>query len=247
MGPGTEPQPIRVIAYRVRVIALIQNDTAMPSRTRVCFTINHNLINTFKKKNGKHGRIQRCEYLIRLSPPLTLPEEDITAAVFHLLEARYLPVCMKHIKKVAPSTKRWRGPAPPSLQLPAQSPPLDFLRSSLSSASLLWTSLCPPPSRCLFSFFFFSCAGGRDQASVGYGPGGNQARFGRGPVRIRRGRGRRAFLCFFFFSCFSSLCFLSTSSSESLLSLSSELLSLSRFFFSFFSFFSFCGGPGGGG
>ena len=58
---------------------------------------------------------------------------------------------------------------------------------------------------------------------------------------------RRAFLCFFFLSCFSSLCFLSASSSESLSESLSELLSRSRFFFSFFSFFSFCGGEAGGG
>ena len=56
----------------------------------------------------------------------------------------------------------------------------------------------------------------------------------------------RAFLCFFFLSCFSSLCFLSASSSESLSLSLSELLDRSRFFFSFFSFFSFCGGEEGG-
>jgi len=53
-------------------------------------------------------------------------------------------------------------------------------------------------------------------------------------------------LCFFFLSCFSSLCFLSASSSESLSESLSELLSRSRFFFSFFSFFSFCGREAGG-
>lgn len=91
-----------------------------------------------------------------------------------------------------------------------------------------------------------------DQSQARREAGGRQAGGSRG-ARCANGKGRgvamcggawRAFLCFFFLSCFSSLCFLSASSSESLLSLLSELLSRSRFFFSFFSFlsfFAFCG------
>ena len=72
--------------------------------------------------------------------------------------------------------KHSSSPVGPSTELSrasAQSPPLGFLGSSLSSSSLLWPSL--PSSRCRFFFSFFSCARGWDQRLAQQWPGNGQA------------------------------------------------------------------------
>lgn len=146
----------------------------------------------------------------------------------------------------------------------AHAPPLGLLGLGLvtpakgaveprpSRAASRWL-LYLPSSTCLSSPA--QEVGGKDPLSKGHAvprpcprgskPGSHRGQAG-GSIVLSRGGARvpwrarwraRAFLCFFFFSCF-----LSAVSSESLLSLLSVLLSRSRlFFFSFFSFFAFCG------